>query len=242
MTEPSPAAKLAGGVNRPAHLAFAYCAIAYVVTLCLGLFVVAGWLPPVAPRVEGASLVALFEAHRLQIRIGVTILVGSVLFWWPFSAAISAQLRRIEGPHAIFAPVQLAAAAGISLITLFGGYAWLVAAFREHPDPATVQILSDYAWLTFVGAWPTAILQSLAIGICILTAKASQVVYPRWVGYLNLWMSGLYAPGLLAPFFHGGPFAWNGAITFYTVAVAYFGYIMTMCWTTVRAIKSWNAQ
>jgi len=74
----------------------------------------------------------------------------------------------------------------------------------RHPDPGSVQILSDYAWLSFVGAWPTAILQSLAIGICILAGEGTQAVYPRWVGYLNLWMSGLYAPGLLGPSFTAG--------------------------------------
>lgn len=224
-------------INKSHHLICAHAAVVYVFLVWLGLFAVAGWLPPVTPGTTGDQLASLFTTDRIRIRVGMTIFALSSMFWWPFSAAVSAQMKRIEGPSAIFAQIQLAAAAGITLITLFSAYFWLLAAYRPESPIGVVQIFSDYAWLTFVGCYPPGLMQSLAIGICILTDKNEIKVYPRWVGFANLWISALYLPGGLAPFFHGGPFAWNGAITFWMVAVAFFSYILMMWWMTVKAIK-----
>jgi hypothetical protein len=60
--------------------------------------------------------------------------------------------------------------------------------------------------------------------------------YRRWVGYAKLMI--LFLPGALLPFFHAGPFAWNGIIGFWLVAVAFFGWIFMMWRMTVRAIRN----
>ena len=224
-------------MNRTSHLLSAHCAVVYVFLVWLGLFVIAGWLPPVSPGVSGDQIVSLFMAHRGRIRVGMAFMALASMFWWPFSAAVSMQLKRIEGDFAIFERIQLAASAGIVLITLFASYFWFLAAYRPETPAGVIQIFSDYAWLTFVGCYPPGLLQSLAIGLCILLHKNSISVYPRWVGFANLWISVIYLPGGLAPFFHHGPFAWNGAITFWFVAVAFFSYILMMWWMTVKAIK-----
>jgi hypothetical protein len=224
-------------MNKTHHLICAHAAVVYVLLVWLGLFMVAGWLPPVTPATAGDHLVAMFDHDRMRIRIGMTIFAAASMFWWPFSAAIAVQMKRIEGKYPIFAATQLAAASGIVLITLFAAYYWLVAAYRPDTPAGVVQVFSDYAWLTFVGCYPPGLMQSLTIGICILTGKTAFTVYPRWVGYANLWISVIYLPGGLAPFFHNGPLAWNGALTFWTVAAAFFSYILMMWWMTVKAIK-----
>lgn len=224
-------------MNKTNHLISAHSAVVYVFLMWLGLFVVAGWLPPVTPATTGDALTSMFESDRMSIRVGVTIFALSSMFWWPFSASVSIQMKRIEGKYPVLANIQLAAASGISLIVLFAAYCWLLAAYRPETPVGVAQIFSDYAWLTFVGCYPPGLLQSLAIALCILTDKNPIKVYPRWVGFANLWISLLYLPGGLAPFFHDGPFAWNGLVTFWLVAVAYFSYIIMMWWMTIRAIK-----
>lgn len=87
-----------------------------------------------------------------------------------------------------------------------------------------------------IGAFPPAGLQNLAIGLCSLGDNNNR--YPRWIGFVNFWIAILFLPGVLLPFFKSGPFAWNGLIGFWLVAFAFFGWIIMMWWSTVRAIKN----
>ena len=52
------------------------------------------------------------------------------------------------------------------------------------------------------------------------------------------WQDRGFVPGALLPFFHGGPFSWNGAIGFWMVATIFFAWIFLMWAMTVRAIKA----
>lgn len=184
------------------------------------------------------ELVAEFDANRMRIRLGMSVLAFAAVFWWPMSAAIAMQMKRIEGKSHPLTYVQMASSSGTVLIVLLAAYFWLVAAYRVEISPNTLQVLSDFAWLTFVGFYPPGFIQNVAIGWCILTDRNSTPTYPRWVGYANLWIAVLFLPGALLPFFYSGPFSWNGIIGFWLVAFAFFAWIMMMWWMTVRAIKS----
>ena len=76
------------------------------------------------------------------------------------------------------------------------------------------------------------------------TSKTGQLVcnplktYPRWVGFAAIWSAILFILGALVPFFYSGPFAWNGLIAFWLVAIIFFGCIFVMWWMTVKAIES----
>ena len=74
------------------------------------------------------------------------------------------------------------------------------------------------------------ILQALVIGLVILGDQTGKNIYPRWVGYFNLWCAFAFTPGVLLPFFKTGPFAWNGALSYY---IPYFCWL---CWYTTASI------
>jgi hypothetical protein len=110
------------------------------------------------------------------------------------------------------------------------------AAYRPELDPNTLQLFNDMAWLIIIGMFPPGVLQFAVLGYCILQDKNPVKRYPRWLGYLNIWIALLSMPGALLPFFHDGPFTWRGLIGFWMVAVAFFTWIITMWWMTLRAI------
>lgn len=124
--------------------------------------------------------------------------------------------------------------AAILVASLF----WLVLAYRPGTTPPEViQLINDFCWFCFVGAYPPIVLQLIAIGICILLDKSSQPVYPRWLGFANFWIAFGFMPGALVPFFKAGPFAWNGVLAFWLVAVLFFAWILLMWWYTLKAIR-----
>ena len=225
-------------MSRTNQLLCAHSALVFAILLGLGIFGIAGWMPLIDPGMSAADLALEFQENRWHIRLGMSVLAFASVFWWTMSAAIAMQMRRIEGASHPLTYVQMASSCGTVMIALLAAYFWLIAAYREETSPANIQLLNDFAWITFVGFYPPGFIQNVAIGWCILTDRNEVQAYPRWVGFANIWVAILFLPGALLPFFHGGPFSWNGIIGFWLVAVAFFGWIVMMWRMTVRAIKT----
>jgi hypothetical protein len=226
-------------MNRTSHLLCAHSGLAFAALVALGAFGVAGWFPPLSPALAAADVGQLFAAHRVRILIGMSILALGSVFYWPFSATIAAQLRRIEGAHPVLASTELASATGSVLAVLIPAYMWLALAFRPGaPGPDTLQALNDLAWISFIAMYPPALIQNVAIGACILGDRQQPRIYPRWLGFLNYATAAVYlVGGVFVPFFRRGPFAWDGLIGFWLVAVAFFGWVILMWWATTKAIR-----
>jgi hypothetical protein len=82
----------------------------------------------------------------------------------------------------------------------------------------------------------------LAIGVAILTDEREEPVFPRWAGYLNLWVALLLAPAGIVVFFKHGAFAWNGLIGFFCPLFAYCVWSITMFVLVRRAIEQEAAE
>jgi hypothetical protein len=225
-------------MGRGNELICAHSALAFAVLLGIGAFLIAGWLPPIPPALDADAIATLFAENRTRIRIGTSILALGSVFWWTFSVAIWAQMKRIEGNVYPLATVQVISSTGTALVVMLASYLWLAAAYRAGIPAANIQLYNDLAWIMFIGAYPPIVLQNVAIGLCILRAPVSSAApYPRWAGYVSLWCAILYLPGALVPFFQHGPFAWNGLLSFWLVATALFIWILVFWYLTVKAIK-----
>lgn len=209
----------------------------FLVLLGVGLFGLTGWFPPTDPGLDAASIAALYEKDRTSIRFGLVLLALAGTLWWPFSAAISMQLKRIEGGVGPFTLVQMATATGTAVMISLSAFMFLLAAFRPEISPEIIRALNDFGWLLILGWFPPGFLQALAIGLCILGDRSTKGPYPRWVGFASVWVAVLLLPSALIPFFHGGPFAWNGIISFYFVATVFFIWILAMWCMTAKAIQ-----
>lgn len=226
-------------MNKNTQLMCAHSALVFAVLLGIGPFLITGWLPTVSPIKSAADIAQMFVEDQTRIRIGTSIMALASVLWWTFTAVISVQMKRIEGPHHPLTYVNLACASGTVLAIILPAYIWLAMAYRPGATPAeTLQLFNDLSWLMFIGAYPPGLLQTVVIGICILGDKRAKPVFPRWVGFANLWVAFLFLPGALLPFFKTGPFTWTGVIGFWIVATAFFGWILLMWWAVVRAVNT----
>jgi hypothetical protein len=196
----------------------------------------AGYIPPPSPSDSAGHVLATYRSHTGAIHAGLIISMVSCALLVPFSAVISAQLRRIEGRRSVWTMTQIVSGAVLSLEFIFPLMFWQVADFRPVPSQVhLVQTFNDLGWITFVGVTSTAAVQFGSIGIVILFGTGERVL-PRWLGYLNIWVALAVLPGCLVPAFKHGPFGWDGVIAFWLVFAAFCVWMAAMTPMLRRAV------
>jgi hypothetical protein len=147
----------------------------------------------------------------------------------PFGALIAVRIRQMEGGrYSALAYTQLVATALAVVAIIMPTFAFAAASYRPERDPQITQALNDLGWLPFVMNWPAATIQCLAIGFAIF--GAAREVWPRWLGYFNVWCGFIFAAGGLVVLFKDGVFAWNGLLAFWMVAVFFGLWFLIMAW------------
>jgi hypothetical protein len=145
----------------------------------------------------------------------------------PWVAAISTQLKRIEGERCPLTWTQLGLGMLGVLLFIFPTMVMQAIAFRPNRDPQLMLLLDDVAWLPFIGVFACATVQGFAIGFAIFQDKHEKV-FPRWLGYFNIWVALLFVPASLIYFFKTGPFAWNGIFCFWLPLTAFGAWFFVM--------------
>lgn len=159
-----------------------------------------------------------------------------LVFFVPFTAAISVQLKRIEGQHTPLSYAQLGIGCTLPVAFFPALYYFQVAAYRPERSAEAVQTLNDMGWLPFTGIVYAIFVQNLVIGIAVLSDRRGSPVFPRWYGYFCLWTALLYCPASLDVFFQAGPLAWNGLFSWWLSLVAFFAWIVVTVVITLQAI------
>jgi hypothetical protein len=67
---------------------------------------------------------------------------------------------------------------------------------------------------------------------------ADAPVFPRWVGYFNVWTAILFLPGPLCVFFRTGPLAWDGLFTWWIPFVLFAAWMVVMLVMIAQAIRT----
>lgn len=228
--------------NRSTELVFAWVGFGVNMLMAgIGLFLLARFIPPYMPSWSAAEVVAAYQGNITGIRAGISVMMLSTATGVIQVVLIYGYLRRIEilnrrspmlSMTQALGGIASLVAAGVVPITLFA-----IAAFRPDRSPDLTLLMNDFGWifLTFPGGPFYA--QLIAIGACILQDKSPQPFFPRWVGFMNLWIVGISTPALLIPFFKNGPFAWNGLLSFWIPLIIFFAWIIVMWVYLIKAIN-----
>jgi hypothetical protein len=200
-----------------------------VILWVASFILLAGFIPPPAPRLTPQQVVAVYRDHTDLIRLGLVITMFASALLVPFASVISAQMKRIAGARATLPGTQLVSAGLLSLEFILPLMVWQTAAYRiENQTPQLVQTLNDMGWIMFVGVISSAVVQFGSIGFAILVDERSDPVFPRWAGYFNVWVALLVSPAGIIVFFKHGPFAWNGLFSFYLPLTVFAIWIAVM--------------
>src|SRR5690606_20879902 len=121
------------------------------ISLMIGWWLVAGFLPPPSPSTGIQAVQTLFQEDYTRIRIGMVIVMWSALIFIPFAAVISYYLARVEGGFGVLSGAALLGGAGNMVLTFYPAVWWLVAAYRPDRAAEITYVFNDLAWLQFIG-------------------------------------------------------------------------------------------
>lgn len=201
------------------------------------LFVlVAGLIPPMDPGASAQQIAAIYAEHGLRIRIGLALMTLFSVFFTPYLALLSRQVRRIEGYWGVLSLTQVMMSVtfpfGFMLCSIFG----MAAAYRPERNPDTTQALSDVFWFIFVGLVGPLIFQVAILAFATFLDKRERPSFPRWFGYFNIWYAILGVPGCAIYLFKSGPLAWNGVFAFWIPLTVFSIWWIVTTFMLVKAV------
>jgi hypothetical protein len=208
-----------------------------------GFVFFARFIPPPSPKDSPEEVLRQFQDNADGIRVGMWLTLFASALLVPFAAAISSQLRRIEGSRAPLSQTQFGSAVALCLEFIFPVMLWVAAAYRaDDIDAGLIRTLNDLGWLIFVVVVCSVIVQMLCIAGAIFIDQREQPIFPRWMGYLTLWVAVSMVPPGLALFFKDGPFAWNGILGFYVPLTCYAIWVPCMTYVLLCATAREEAE
>ena len=228
-------------MNARSQIVSAWCGILCPLIFFGGLYF-AGFFPPLPPSLGAEETAAFYQDNTIAIRIGALIMMISSALFIPFTAVLSAQIRRMEHRLTpVLSYTQLAAGALVVILFFLPALFWTIAAFRPDRPAAVTQALNDMAWICLLMPFMLAAAQNLAIAFAILNDKRAEPVFPRWVGFLNIWIALMLAPGGLITFFKLGPFAWNGLLGFWVPVCGFGPWFFVLGYYLIKAARRQEA-
>lgn len=155
----------------------------------------------------------------------------------PIAMVVSVQMSKWEIGWPIWSVLQLVGGALMSMFLVFPPILWGVAAF--HPDRAAdaTALIHDLANLTLVTTDQYFIFQMVPIAyVAMKTGRLSGAIFPRWFGYLTVWIALIFEVGALGFLAKSGPFAWNGLFVFWFPLISFGLWLSVMCTLSLQAI------
>jgi hypothetical protein len=224
--------------NRRVLLTCAWIGPALAVLFAIGMIPLAHFFPPPGPNRSGASIATLYTSHLTSLRFGCVLMSIAMTLIAPWGATIAVMMRRTERGIPILTYIQVVSVAVCTVCAVMLTMIWGTAAFR--PDvlsPDVTRMLNDFAWFLFLFDWAPFAVWVTAFGVAVLMDTTGTCVFPRWVGYMSLWMAFLFAPSALMIFFKSGAFSFDGIITMYTPTFAFFTWVMTTSVCMIRSLR-----
>jgi len=209
-----------------------------MIIFMLGFWVVGGLVPPPSPNNSAQALAAFYADNATRIRIGLMISMLAAGLTFPFTVAIFMQMKRIEGGVGPLGCTQIATGLLNGPLFIFPMIALAAATFRAGAtDPSATQSLSDLGWIAFVGIPAPAIVQLISIALASFRDHTEDPIFPRWLGYFNIWCAISFIFGILVIAFKTGPFAWNGVIAFWIPLTIFGTWFFVMAWRMLQVLK-----
>ena len=216
--------------------AAAWSTLAMLVVFGVTFGLIAGVLPPINPGFTAEQTAQWYVDNHFAIRLGLGLTILGMWFMTPVFALLCRQVRRIEGYWGVMSITEVILSVTFPFVFTLAMVFGVAAAYRPDRDPQAIQALSDMFWLLLVGIVGPLVLQGLILALAVFIDKRAVPTFPRWYGYLSLWMALLVLPGGCVYVIQRGPLGWNGIIAWWIPVSAFFVWIVPTVFLLVKAV------
>jgi hypothetical protein len=185
-------------------------------------------IPPPDPSWSATELVQnYYVKYKSNIMIGESLAAFFGLLYLPWTCLITIHMRRRE-KEPLLAYINLAGGLLNAWVLAFCPAIWIYAAESAGTvDPEITKTLHFVGWYIYDTTYMVASLQGFAIGAFALTYQDSPVLFPRWAGWVAIFMAVSFFSLTAMPFFKTGPIALNGWLSFHIVFLSFFVFCIT---------------
>jgi hypothetical protein len=151
-------------------------------------------------------------------------------------------MARVEtGGWKIWSALSLVSGALMSLFLMLPPLFWGTAAYTSpRKDPEVTAIMHELGTLTLTTTDQFYIFLWIAVTV-ICFRPATQLVknnpFPRWWGYLSIWITFMFEAGAFAFIPRTGPLAWDGLLVFWSPLSVFTVWISVQSWLIFRALR-----
>jgi len=197
-------------------------------------------LPPATLTAQEVS--AFYLENSFKIRLGAAICSWTSAFLVPLTVVSSIQMARLEKGAPIWAILQLIGGVMTSIFVVLPPILWGIAAFTPDRPADITLLIHQTANIIFVTTTQYFIFQIVAIAVVSLTQKVDpESPFPRWFGYLSIWIALLTEVAVAGYLTKTGPFAWNGLFVFWIPLTAASMWLIALAVLMLRALKRQRA-
>jgi hypothetical protein len=222
--------------NKFIDRACAYSGLLYT-SFSFIFFIASGNFPPAAPSLTAEQVVAHYHKHNVGYKVGASFFVLAGAFYGSFTSVMSQQMKRIPGVGHTLISAQEVSGAWACITFSVPAIFFATTAYRLDRPPEITQALNDLSWMMTFMPFAPFIVQNWAFAFAVFMDRRAKPLFPALVGWVNLVSPILLGSGIAMHCVKRGPFAWDGALTFWLTAVVFGIQSIVNIWYTLVAIE-----
>jgi hypothetical protein len=133
-------------------------------------------IPPLTPAATQAEVARHFLEHANRFRLGFGAGMTFAVLYFVWTVAIFMVMQRMEGDNHVLSYLNLVGGSMTVVFVTIACSSWLTGAFRPTTEPAILQMLYDFGWLTIDMGYCCTTVQMIAMSVLFLA-----LLNPKWV-------------------------------------------------------------
>ena len=178
---------------------------------------------------SGPQTAQFYTSHQTGMLIGITLSSIGMPLLIAWTIQLGAMLRRLEGGSGLVAIVATVGTVSIPILLAFDCAVWAIAAYRpETTSPDVTRAFSDLGWISSMLIWPPLAAGMALTGVIIFKSRRKSGAFPAWLGWLSYLVAVAEFGQLPIIFYKSGPFAPNGAGSWYLAVFTWGPWIIAL--------------